>query len=164
MAKSKSDKLEPKEEAFCQAYVSMRKKKDAAIAAGYSATSAPQIAWQLLQKSEIQRRIAAIEAECSEHWIVDSNWVLSQFVNTYRKCSRPEAVRTYNHETQKVEETGEYKFDSTGAIGALNSIAKHIGFFQIDNNQKKQEAPAILVPDVDTKDKLNKLLDALKDE
>ena len=137
--------LSPKEEAFCQHYTTIRKKGEAAKQAGYSEKTAPQIAYQLLQKDSIQKRIAEIEAEQSEHWIVDKNWLLAQFVHVYRKCSRPEEVLVWDEETKSMKPSGEYKFDSRGALGALESISKHIGFYEQDNKQKKDDNTINLV-------------------
>ena len=141
-----SDKLKnAKEEAFCQAFAQIRRKKDAAIQAGYSETSAPQTAWKLLQKSEIQKRIAQIEAENSEHWIVEANWLLGQYVDVFRKCAKAEKVMVYDEVLGRMTHKGEYKFDSKGAISALDSIAKHIGFFEKDNSQAKNDNKIELV-------------------
>lgn len=129
----------PKEEAFCQYYTTIRKKGEAAKQAGYSEKSASSQAYQLLQKTTIQNRIAEIEAENSEHWIVDKNWLLGELVGTYRKCSKPEEVLIWNDEAKAMRPSGEYKFDSRGALGALDMIGKHIGFFEKDNSQNKSD-------------------------
>ena len=129
----------PKEEAFCQYYTTIRKKGEAAKQAGYSEKSANSLAYQLLQKPTIQKRIAQIEAENSEHWIVDKNWLLGELVGTYRKCSRPEEVLVWDDEQKAMRPSGEYRFDSRGALGALDMIGKHIGFYEKDNQQSKAD-------------------------
>jgi phage terminase small subunit len=149
-------------EDFAQFFCATREKAKSAERAGYSAKSAPQQAYQMLQNPAIQRRIATIEEENSESWIVNKNWLLGQFVDTYRKCSKPEEVRLWNDETKRMEGTGTYKFDSKGALTALIEIGKHIGFYEVDNTQKNPLAHSDGKIQVEILGSKSKLLDQKK--
>ena len=62
----------------------------------------------------------------------------------------------YDPTEKKMVESGEWKFDSSGALKATEMLAKHIGFYEKDNNQKGAFLPSqINVSILDSNNRLN---------
>ncbi len=70
--------LTPKQERFCEEYLVDLNASAAARRAGYSAATAGSIGNEVLQKPEIQARIAELKAERSERVQVDADRVLRE--------------------------------------------------------------------------------------
>ena len=60
---NKPHRLTAKQEAFCINYFTLRNASQAALVAGYSPHTAPWIAYENLQKPQIARRLAELEAK-----------------------------------------------------------------------------------------------------
>lgn len=145
-----------KQAKFIEEYLKHPNAKEAAIAAGFSAKSAKERGYQLLQIPEISEEIKKRQAEASEKTGIDKAWVLNRFKEISDRCMTAEPVMIFDRE-QWVE-SGEYKFDSSGANKATEMIGKHIGFFEADNAQK---APKIDVKGL-SNDTLNELAKMIK--
>jgi len=104
-----------------------------AIQAGYKANSLAvrNVASENLAKPGI---ITAIETE-RERIMAKTGVTQAYFVDQVKglleRCTQAEPVRD-----AKGEATGEWRFDSAGANGALEKIAKWLGAYEIDNRQK----------------------------
>jgi len=129
----KASKLSDKNEAFCKEYLIDSNGTQAAIRAGYSLKTANEQAARLLAKVSIKERIIELQKERSERLNIDADWVLQRFKDISDRCMTAEPVMIYMDGAW--EESGEYKFDSSGANKATEMIGKHIGFFEKDNNQ-----------------------------
>lgn len=126
--------LNPKQERFCQEYVIDLNGTQAAIRAGYSERSARQIADQNLSKLDIQNKIKELQSEIGNKLGVDAAWIISRLKEVAERCMTAEPVMTkVNGESI---ESGEYKFDASGANRALELLGKHVGIFEKDNEQK----------------------------
>ena len=139
------DKLTDKQERFCQEYIIDLNATQAAIRTGYSEKTANEQGARLLANVSIQERLAELKKERAEKLDVNATWVLKRFMDISNRCMQAEPVMIYNGE--EWVESGEYKFDSSGANKATEMIAKHIGFFEKDNKQKENVGTIFYIPD-----------------
>jgi phage terminase small subunit len=147
--------MTPKQQRFVDEYVKDpdRNQTQAARKAGYSEKTAAQAAAHLLKNPNIQLAIREklelvraetalkIQREEEENWLDPVN-VAKGFKKIYDRCMQAEAVMRYDAREKRMvpvrDEHGNamYVFDSNGANRAWENIAKHIGFYEIDNAQK----------------------------
>jgi phage terminase small subunit len=128
---SRDSKLTPKQERFCQEYVIDLNGTQAAIRAGYSKKTAKAEASRLLTNVNLLQRVSELQKKVSEKMNINFEWVLQRFIDISNRCMEVEPVR--DHEGNP---TGEYRFDSSGAIKATAEIGKLIGAYSEDNKQK----------------------------
>lgn len=143
--------LTPKQELFCQEYLVDLNATQAAIRAGYSAKSAKVIAAEILSKPEILLRIQDLQAKRLERVEINQDWVLDRLKEISDRCMQ--AVPVLDSEGN---ETGEYKFDSAGAIKSTELIGKHHGMF----TQKIEGKIETTQPMTD--DQVNKIINTLR--
>lgn len=118
----KPNPVTPKRLQFCFEYLIDQDGTKAAIRAGFSKRSAAVTAWKLLNEvPEIQEIIKAGLAAKIERCKIDADWVLNEQVRVYKKCMADEPVKDKDG-----NDTGEYKFDSSGANKALDGVGKHV--------------------------------------
>jgi len=120
-------KLEIKQESFCIEYMVDLNATQAAIRAGYSKNSARQIGSENLSKPAIADRIAELQAERVQRTEITADYVLSNLKSVAERCMQAEAVTSFEG-GEKVE-TGEYKFEHSGANKALELLGKHLSLF-----------------------------------
>lgn len=88
----------------------------------------------------VKARINDLSVEVSQRVIeaaaVNKGWVIDRLKKVVERCMQAEPVMIFNKDTKEYEESGEYKFDSTGANKALELIGKELGMFstKIDVN------------------------------
>lgn len=126
--------LTDKQKRFCEEYLIDLNATKAAIRAGYSENSAQEIGSQNLSKLMIQDYISELNKKRAEKLKIDQEWVLKRFKDISDRCMTAEPVMIFDG--QQWVESGEYKFDSSGANKATEMIGKHTGFFEKDNDQK----------------------------
>lgn len=139
-------KLTPKQERFCQEYLIDLNATQAAIRSGYSEKTAMEQGYQLLQKTSVQQHIQERQKKLSDKLELTTEWVLTRLKEISDRCVQAEPVMVRNMDGQLVE-SGEYKFDSSGANKATELIGKHLGIFEADNKQKTSHI--IKVTDID---------------
>lgn len=127
-----SEYFTAKQKHFCKEYILDHSGTRAAIAAGYAPESAAQSASRLLTMDKIKNRIAELQQRASKLADLDQQWILEKFKDIHDRCMQAEPVLTKDGTL-----TGEYKFDSSGANKALDSISKHFGFYEKDNKQSQ---------------------------
>lgn len=130
-------KLTDKQKRFCEEYLVDLNATQAAIRAGYSEKTARQTASENLSKPDIQDTIAELRKNVSDKLNIDIQWVLQRFADISNRCMTAEPVMIFDGESWV--ESGEYKFDSSGANKATEMIGKHLGFFENDNKQKNPD-------------------------
>ena len=86
MAKNEEIGLTDKQERFCQEYLIDLNGTQAAIRAGYSDSSAGQIAEQNLKKLEIQERIKVLQQQIALRLEISQDWVLKRFKDISDRC------------------------------------------------------------------------------
>jgi phage terminase small subunit len=119
-----------KQEAFAREYIIDLNATKAAIRAGYSERTARQIGSRMLTKVDILARIEELQAERAKKLNIDAEWVLNRLVQISDRCMQAEEVLEFNYDSKRLESTGEYKFDSSGANKATELIGKHLGMFK----------------------------------
>lgn len=134
--------LTEKQKRFCEEYMIDLNATQAAIRAGYSESSARQIASDNLSKHDIQEYLTELKKKKSASLGIDSEWVMKRFADISNRCMQAEPVMIYNGE--EWVESGEYKFDSSGANKATEMLARHVGFFEKDNNQGKPKQTTVI--------------------
>lgn len=159
MAKSKTSGLEDKQEMFCREYLKDLNGTQAAIRAGYSAKTAHSIANENLIKPEIHNYIQELKAKRAEKLEISANKVLEElakigfsdlkdFLNNDYSLKNLDQIDTSKsgaiQSIQKEIIQGEtytnttVKFKLHDKLSALEKIAKHIGFFEKDNEQQNK--------------------------
>lgn len=126
--------LTDKQEAFVREYLVDLNATQAAIRAGYSEKTAVKQGSRLLTNADIRTRIEELQRKRAEKLELDAGWVLKRLKDISDRCMTAEPVMAFNYDTKQLEETGEYKFDSTGANKATELIGKHLGMF-IDKHE-----------------------------
>ena len=100
-------KLTAKMEAFCREYIIDFNGAQAAIRAGYSASSAKEIASENLTKPNIQDRLAQLMQERNERVEINADYVLRRASMMHEACWK--------------------KDDAKNAIAALKLVGDHVG-------------------------------------
>ncbi len=142
MAINKDTGLTDKQEKFCQEYLIDLNGTQAAIRAGYSQKTANEIAAENLTKPSIINRLNELRKPLEEKTAVSQEWVRKRFKEISDRCMTAEPVMIYDGENWV--ESGEYKFDSSGANKATEMLGKHLGFFEKDNKQKDAAKPIVI--------------------
>jgi phage terminase small subunit len=124
-----------KQKSFIEHYILDYNGTQAAIRAGYSAKYAGQQAFQLLSDPEIQAAIRERREKLAKDTGVDVDWVTKRAQQLADRCMQVEPVLIFDGEAWV--ESGEYKFDSSGANKAIDTLAKIVGAYERDNEQKK---------------------------
>ena len=129
--------LPAKQEAFCHEYLKDLNGTQAAIRAGYAKIGSRVTAHRLLTKSNIKSRIIEIRDE-----------IHAQGVKSGKIMTSEQILAAFTVVAKRAEEL-EPKIGD--ALKALESLAKHKGLFEADNQQK---APQIVIQtdDIDKPD------------
>jgi phage terminase small subunit len=132
---SKKNSVNEKQDLFCREYVVDYNATQAAIRAGYSTKTAKQQASMMLTKLNILARVRELQADQVKRLSISADWVVLSLQETYRRCMQAEPVMGWDYTEKCMKETGEYVFDSKGAIRALELIGKHLGMFKDSQNE-----------------------------
>ncbi len=174
-------KLTDKQERFVQEYLIDLNATQAAIRAGYSEKTAGQIGEQNLKKLEIQNAIHVAQQEISKR----TDITIDRVLNEYAKIAFSD-VRNILTTDGGLKDAFEWDDETAGAVAsiksfevtspegeklgtnreikmydklrALDSIGKHLGFFETDNKQKQSQIDVNVLSD----DTINALLKAKK--
>lgn len=150
------EKLTPKQEFFCKEYLVDLNGTQAAIRAGYSPETAQEQSSRLLSNVIIQAYVQKLKDKRSLRLEIDADWVLNRFKEISDRCMVAEPVMI--NVDGELTESGEYKFDSSGATRSTEMIGKHIGFFEEHNKQQNQSKNFMIIPK-ELADKMNKDVD-----
>lgn len=102
----------------------------AAIRAGCREKSARKTASKWLTNADILARVRELQAEQTQRLSVSADFVVQQLVETLNRCMAAQPVMVWDAEARQKVESGEYTFDSRGALRALELIGKHLGMFE----------------------------------
>lgn len=160
-------KLSPKQRRFCEEYLIDLNGTQAAIRAGYSERTANEQAAQLLAKLSIKDYIKELQAEIQERnriTIDELVQTLAAFVRLDPKDLFDEngLVKNLNDMTESARKCiTELKlmeissFDGpvgmmktiklTSKLEAIEKLMKHLGGYEKDNEQKKQEGGTVII-------------------
>lgn len=118
-----------KHERFCHEYIIDYNGTQAAIRAGYKATSARTQASDLIANPDILARVRELQEEQMKRLALNADMVTLEILKTYQRCSELTPALQRNEKTGKYEEVGVYQFDSRGALRALELLGKRFGMF-----------------------------------
>lgn len=116
-------------EKFCQERAKGKSQEEAYSLAGYKGSR--HNAHDLSTKKYISERVRELQQEAAVKTGITIEYVAEKAKTLLERCMQTEPVRD-----KEGNPTGEYKFDSGGANSALEKLAKHCGFYKIDNEQK----------------------------
>lgn len=140
-------KISPKERRFIEELEVDGSKADAALRAGYGKTrdggenrrSAATQASRILAREEVAEYRALRAVLIYEELGLSANSIMSETAEVYRKCMSKEPVLEWNPETREWEHRGQWKFDSKGALRALELMGEHLGIYKDDKDQGEHE-------------------------
>jgi len=118
--------LNPRQAIFVREYVKGCSGVDAAKEAGYAQSATQEkrdatlrmTASRLLKNPAIEDAIKCLQSEINERCIVDVDWWIHESKKIYEQC------------WCQTDAKGEPKFDSAGAIKALDMIGKYLGVYK----------------------------------
>jgi phage terminase small subunit len=122
-----ASELTPKQEAFCTEYMIDSNATQAAIRAGYSENSARQTASDTMSKPYIADRIAELRSEQVGRTLVTADYVINGLIEVHKRCMQAEPVMVRGDDG--MEESGEFKFEHSGANKSLELLGKNLGIF-----------------------------------
>jgi phage terminase small subunit len=157
-----SRKLTPKQERFVQEYLIDLNATQAAIRAGYSAKTAEQQGFQLLQKTSVQKAIAEGRRQREERTAVSADRVLLEAARLalfdprklFHDDGRPKGITELDDDTaaavagievvEQFEGSGKdrvfvgylKKYRIADKNSALEKLFKHHGLYERDNRQR----------------------------
>ena len=127
--------LTDRQERFCQEYIIDLNATQAAIRAGFTKRSAAVTAHRLLIKANIQARISQLGRDREQRTGVTADYVISRLQKVAERCMQEEPVMV--KEGGEWVESGEFKFDSSGANRSLELLGRHLGLFEQDDAAHK---------------------------
>jgi len=127
-------KLTDKQKRFCEEYLIDLNATQAAIRSGYSEKTAQEQSARMLSKVIIQTEIKRLQDIRSERTELTQDYVINGFRTVFERCIQAEPVMIKVN--GKLEESGEYKFDASGANTALTQLGRHLNIFADDNKGK----------------------------
>lgn len=132
-----------KEKLFIEELEADGNKADAALRAGFgkgeNRRSAATAASRILAKDEIAEYRALRALRAYEEEGLSRDTVMSEAVKVYRRCMQAEPVMQWNPDTKDWEESGEWRFDSKGALKALELMGEHLGVFEKELDPAKNK-------------------------
>lgn len=123
--------LNDKQEKFCREFVVNFNATEAAINAGYSKKTATVQGSQLLTILKVQEFIKSLQTFQAEELEISAKYITENIKNIGERCMQAQPVLDKDG-----NETGEYEFDANAALKAQELLAKRIGYFEKDNNQR----------------------------
>ena len=134
-------RLKPKERRFIEELEALGSKAEAALRAGYgkgNLRSAGTAASRILAKEEVSEYRALRAEMIYEELGLSRDTIMSEVAKVYNRCMGKIPVMEWNSETREWEESGEWRFDSKGALQALELMGEHLGVFEHDKDGKEQ--------------------------
>lgn len=157
MSKSKLNHMQ---ELFCYEYTVDYNATAAAMRAGYSKKTAAVQGSKLLRNVNVLTRVRAIQSERVEKIALTSDSVILKLLDVYDRCMQATPVMEWDYDEHKYVETGEYTFDSKGALRALELLGKHLAMF----TQKIEHSGKIETENTELKSILDQLKDRASDD
>lgn len=155
---------------FADQYFLTLKGSESAIYAGYSQATARQIAHNLLQEPEVEDYLSELRTSLAEKTGITQARVLEEYAKIafsdirelyagdnqlldIRQIDDATAGAVMSVEVDELSAGGQFigytkKVKMYNKLGALDSLGKHLGIFEKDNDQKRSEIKIV----VDNKD------------
>ena len=148
-------KLTDKQEMFCQEYLIDLNATQAAIRAGYSKKTAKDIACQNLSKVYLAERIAVLQKERFKSLKIDQEFVIKNLLLAMRISLGQEDTHVVGNVDGMMTSMTLKKTDVNNFIKIQEMLAKHIGFYELDNNQQSDSVTQNVVISDELAEKLN---------
>jgi phage terminase small subunit len=127
--------MTPRRRTFCRLIAAGRHTAyAAAIEAGYSERTAAMQASRLLTKDKNKEYIEQLREQYDKNVDVSAQWIREQLISVYQKCTEGTPVVD-----ARGEEVGVWRFDSSGANKALDTLNRMSGNYEKDNTQKSSQ-------------------------
>ena len=137
--------LTDKQQRFVEEYLLDLNATQAAQRAGYSERSARQAGSENLSKPYIQEAVRKRMKERSSRVFIDATFVLERLREIVDRCMT--ALPVFDRDG---EPTGEWQFDSRGALKGLELIGRHVGMFDDRLRVDVNGSLAANLPDAET--------------
>lgn len=135
-------KLTPKERMFIEELEVDGNKGEAALRAGFGKgenfRSAATAASRILAKEEVVEYRALRAEMIYEELGLSRDTIMAETAKVYRRCMSGEEVMEWDKEDKKWVGTGEWRFDSKGALKALELMGEHLGVFEHEKDSRDQ--------------------------
>lgn len=139
--------ISPKERRFIEELEVDGSKADAALRAGYGRArdggenrrSAATAASRILAREEVAEYRTLRAALTYEELGISADTIMTEAAQVYRRCMQGEPVMEWNPETREWERSGEWRFDSKGALRALELMGEHLGVFDKEKDRGENE-------------------------
>ncbi len=132
--------LTPKQKLFTQEYTKDLNSTKAAIRAGYSRRTADRIGPELLGETWVAEAVQQALQKRSDKVELDAEWVLREFKEIYDRSMAHKPVLDRQGNT-----TGQWQYDGSNAIRALENIGKHVRFYPTEPQNASQTNVNVLV-------------------
>lgn len=134
--------LTPKEKRFIEELEMDGNKGEAALRAGFGKgenfRSAATAASRILAKEEIVEYRSLRAEMIYEELGLSRDTIMAEVAKVYRRCMLTEPVMKWDPVKKKWIESGEYRFDSKGALKALELMGEHQGVFEHEKDSRDQ--------------------------
>lgn len=130
-------KLTYQQKLFCEKYIEAKGNGTAAARlAGYSEKTAAQQASRLLKNVNILAYTRVLQKLLLKQTGLSKESVLLDLLEVKDRCMQAVPVKEWDYSEHAYKETGEYMFDSKGAISSLDKISKMCGFDSKDSEDE----------------------------
>lgn len=127
--------LKPRERQFVREYLQDLNGTAAAIRCGYSERSAASQASRLLRKPEIREYRDALLKEQFEAIGVTKHTLAAEVWEVFQRCMEKKPVLEWNSDLREWVESGNWSFDSKGALRALDLLGKMLPGLRRDEEE-----------------------------
>ena len=132
-------KLNDKQKKFADEYIKCLNASEAYRKAGYKSDNIGTVknnSSKLLAKTCIQDYISEKQQKLQKKTEITLEWVIGRLKEISDRCMQEEPVmKRVNGE---MVESGEYKFDSQGAVKSTELLGKHLGLFEAKQQPTQQ--------------------------
>lgn len=162
--KGRKPKLTDKEELFCDFYTNHSNGTKAVKQAGYEVKNdnvAGVLAFRLLRKAKIQKRVRKLRKQKAKALGIDNNYILQKFANiananivdvlkqtngklTLQNLEKLPVQIQQQIKTVKLSAKGDLSVTIHDPANATDKLAKHTGFFEKHNQQKGEASRPII--------------------
>ena len=134
--------LSDKQKKFADEYIKCLNASEAYRKAGYKSDNINTVknnSSKLLAKTCIQEYVSQRQKKLQEKTEITQEWVLNRLKEISDRCMQE--VPVMKRVDGEMIETGEFKFDSAGAVKATELLGKTLGLFE--PKQQPQQQPSI---------------------
>lgn len=135
-------KLNDKQRKFADEYIKCLNASEAYRKAGYKNDNVGTVknnSSKLLANTYIQEYIAERQEKLQKKTEITQEWVINRLKEISDRCMQE--IPVMKKIDGEMVETGEFKFDSQGAVKSTELLGKHLGLFEA--KQQPQQTPVI---------------------